>query len=260
MLNASTWPDAEPKLDEHAERLQTIERGRERGLADAVIDHVAHLAAGDLLHLGDEVLVLVENGVVAAVLLGELGLVLGADRADDRGAEMRRPLAQDETDAAGRRVHQNRMALLDLEGAPHQVFGRHALEHHAGGLVVADIGRHRHGAIGRNEALGRIAPEREHRRDPVADLDVGHAGADRDHIARAFIAGDERVAARRRIGALAKVGVDVVDADRALLDADLVRPRRREVDILEGQDLGTAGFVHTYRRNHVSLPFLERVA
>ena len=40
-----------------------------------------------------------------------------------------------------------------------------------------------------------------------------------------------------------------------LLDADLARARRRQIDILEGQDLGTAGFVNTYRRNHVSLPF-----
>src|SRR6266852_272812 len=34
---------------EHAERLDAVERGREGGLADAVIDHLAQLAAGDLL-------------------------------------------------------------------------------------------------------------------------------------------------------------------------------------------------------------------
>src|SRR5690348_4381165 len=34
---------------EVAERLDAVERGRERGLADAVIDDVAELAAGDLL-------------------------------------------------------------------------------------------------------------------------------------------------------------------------------------------------------------------
>ena len=55
-----------------------------------------------------------------------------------------------------------------------QILRRHALEHHAGGLLVADIGRHLDGAIGRNVALGRIAAEREHRGDTIADLDVGH--------------------------------------------------------------------------------------
>ena len=41
MLKASIGPEAEPKLDEQAEGLQAIERGREGRLADAVIDHVA---------------------------------------------------------------------------------------------------------------------------------------------------------------------------------------------------------------------------
>ncbi len=41
MLKASIWPEALPKLDEHAERTDAIERRRKRGFADAVIDHVA---------------------------------------------------------------------------------------------------------------------------------------------------------------------------------------------------------------------------
>ena len=60
---------------------------RESVLADAVIDHVAQLAAGDLLHPRDEILVAIKDDVVAAIRLGELGLFLRADGADDGGAE-----------------------------------------------------------------------------------------------------------------------------------------------------------------------------
>ena len=121
---------------------------------------------------------------------------------------------------------------------------------------MADIGRHLHGTVGRDIALGRIAAERKHRRDTVADLEIGNAGADRNHVARAFIAGDERMAAGRRIGAGAKVSVDVVDAGRGLLDADLTRSRGGKLDVLESQNLRTAGLVNPNRRYHGNLPFL----
>ena len=84
-----------------------------------------------------------------AVLLGDFGLVLGADGADDGGAEMVRPLAGDEADAAGRGVDQADRALADLVGAVEQILHGHALEHHAGGLLVADIVGQLHGAVGR---------------------------------------------------------------------------------------------------------------
>jgi hypothetical protein len=40
----------------------------------------------------------------------ERGLFLAADGADDRGAEMLRPLTQNEADAAGSGMHENRVA------------------------------------------------------------------------------------------------------------------------------------------------------
>src|SRR5207237_6185469 len=86
---------------EHAERCDAVERARERRLADAVIDHGAQLAAGDLLYLGHEILIAIEDGVVRTVPVGEFRLVLRADSADHRGAEMPSPLTQDQPDAAG---------------------------------------------------------------------------------------------------------------------------------------------------------------
>src|SRR5581483_8833771 len=154
---------------EIAERPQAIERGWERGLADAVINHIAELATGDLLHTRDEVLVAIKDGVIAAVLLGELGLVLGADSADHGRAERLRPLAGSETDAAGGSVNENGVALLHLEGAGKQIFDRHALEHHRGGLLVADALRQLHRAVGGQQPLRRIAAERRHIADAITD-------------------------------------------------------------------------------------------
>src|SRR6185312_3350390 len=119
---------------EVAKRPQAIERSRERGLADTVIDDVAELAAGDLLHLRDEILIAIENGVMRAILLGEFGLFLGTDGTDDGRAEVVCPLACDQAYAARGSVNEADGALANLEGAVDEILHRHALEHHAGGL------------------------------------------------------------------------------------------------------------------------------
>jgi len=101
-----------------------------------------------------------------------------------------------------------------------------------------------------------VAAERHDIADAIADLEVGDAGADRDDLAGPFIAGDKRHADRRRIHAHAEIGIDVIDAARMLLELDLPRPRRRHLDVLECQHLGTAGLVYAHRRNHGLLPVL----
>ena len=129
---------------------------------------------------------------------------------------------------------------------------RHALEHHAGGLLVGDVVWQFHRAVGGEDALRGIAAERADIGDAVADFEVGHAGADGDHLAGALVAGDERHADRRGIAAHAEIGVDEVHANRMLLDLDLARSRRRDLDIVERQSFGTAVFVNAHCRNHVS--------
>ncbi len=239
--------------DKIAERREAIERGRERGLADAVIDHLAQLAAGDFLGPRGEILIAIEDGVMAAIGLGERGLVLGADRADDIGAEMIGPLAQDQADAAGCGMNEDVHALLDLEGAAQQIFRRHAFEHHGGGLLVADIRRQFHGAVSRDVALGGVAAERHDIADAIADLEVADAGTDGDDLAGSLVSGDEGQADRRRIHAHAEIGVDEIDAAGVLLDADLALPRRRQFDLFVGQNLGPARLMHAYCRNHFPL-------
>src|SRR5262249_44353715 len=176
-----------------------------------------------------------------------------ADGADDRGAKMVRPLAENKPNAAGGGMHEHGHALLDLEGAAHEIFHGHALEHHRGGLLVADIVRELYGAVGRHNPLRGVTAGTADIGDAVAALELVHVRADRYDLAGGFIAGDERQAARCRIEADAEVHVDEIDAAGVLLDAQLARSRSGNVDLFVGQNLGPADLVHAYRSNHRSL-------
>src|SRR4029453_17996724 len=99
-------PRCAAKAPEIAARQQASERSRERGLADAVVYHVTEFAAGDFFHSRDKIFVPIKDCVMAAVLFGEFGLVLGADGADNSRAKMIGPLTGDEADAAGRSMYQ----------------------------------------------------------------------------------------------------------------------------------------------------------
>ena len=107
-LKFSTGPDALPKFTPRPQRAQAVERAHEGVLADAVIDDRHALAAGDLPDPGDEILALVVDDVIVAMRPGELGLLGRADGADHGRAQMLRPLADDQADAAGGRVEQDR--------------------------------------------------------------------------------------------------------------------------------------------------------
>ena len=89
-------------------------------------------------------------------------------------------------------MDQDGHAGLHLEGAVEQIFGGHALEHHTGGLLIADGGGYLHGAFCRQKTFRRITPERADIADTITDLDVGYPGSDRGHLSSAFIAGHER--------------------------------------------------------------------
>src|SRR5262249_750750 len=134
---------------DRAAQLDATEGGREVPSADAVVNPLAQLAAGDLLHLGGEIFIAVEDDLVGAVFLGEFGLVLRTDGADHVGAEIVRPLAGDEADAAGGGMDEHGVTLLPSIGTAEQILYRHAFEDHAGGLFVADLVRQLHRPVGR---------------------------------------------------------------------------------------------------------------
>ena len=153
--NGGTGPDALPKLTNSPRGLHAGQRARKRGLADAVIDHVAEFVAADLLDARDEILLVVEDDVIAAIGEREIGLCLGADGADDVRAQRLRPLAREQADAAGGGVDQHAMVRLDLEGLVQQIPDRQALEHQHGALLVGDVVGQLDELVRGNVALGR---------------------------------------------------------------------------------------------------------
>ena len=208
------------ETDEQSARLEAGQRTRKRGLADAVIDDVAEFVAADLLDARDEILVVVEDDVIAAIGEREVGLRLGADGADDMGAERPRPLAGEQPDAAGGGVDQHPMVRLDLEGLVQQVPDRQPLQHQHRALLVGDMVGQLDQFVRRDVPLAGIAAEIEIIGDAVAGMKIGHAGPDRQNLAGGFIAGDERQS-RRLVEAGAIIHVDEVQADGMLADANL---------------------------------------
>src|SRR5262249_46739953 len=157
-----------------------------------------------------------------------------------------RPLGGDEADAPGSGVDQRRSTLFDVEGPAQQIAHRHALEHSGGSLLVADSRRKLHGPIGLETPFRRVGAERHHVADAIANFEICDARAERDDLAGTFIARNEWKADWRGIHAHAEISVDKIDAGRMLLEPDLPRPRRRNIDILIGQHLWATVFVHTY--------------
>jgi hypothetical protein len=78
------------QMTEGGERLQ---RTLERVLADGVIGHLDPPSIGNLAHTLDEVLLAVQNHMLAAGLAGAFSLVRVARRPNHRCAKMSRPLA-----------------------------------------------------------------------------------------------------------------------------------------------------------------------
>ena len=103
---------------QHAAPAQASQRILEGRLADRIVDHRHALPARDLAHALDEILLGVDDRMIAAVCARDLGLFLAADGADHGRAEMLRPLAHDQADTAGRGMDQDRVAGLDRDRSP----------------------------------------------------------------------------------------------------------------------------------------------
>ena len=104
--------------------------------------------------------------------------------------------------------------------------------------------------VGRHDAhVGIGALRSEQIADAVADLDVGHAGANRlDH---ADGVGAEPVRQRQRITSGAEVNVDEVHGDVAVAHARLAGPRIADVDLFDAKHFGTADAIQTDGSCHV---------
>ena len=184
--------------------------------------------------------------------LGEPGLVCAADGADDGRAEMLRPLAEDEADAAGGGVDQDDVAGFDRVGAAHQVLRGHALEHHRRRLLLRDVVGQPDQALGREQPRLGIGPQ-------IGPLDpgIGHAVAGLDDgdvfahgLDHAGPLGPEDRGQGDRVHAAAVVRIDVVEPHRRVANERLARARPADLDLVPGQDLGPAGPMYAHGHGH----------
>jgi len=107
---------------------ETIERAGPRFLADRIVDNGNTLPTGQFTQfLGPLAIVRAEH-VVAAIFLGERNFRVRSHCADNRRAEMFRPLARDEAHSARRGMEQDRFSALQRMRALEEILGRHAFE------------------------------------------------------------------------------------------------------------------------------------
>ncbi len=190
--------------------------------------------------------------MIAAIGEREISLRLGADSADDMGAERPRPLARQKPDAAGGGVDQHPMVRLDLEGLVQQVPDRHSLQHQHRALLVSDMVGQFYELVRRNIPLRGIAAEIEIIGDAIAGMKIGHPRANRQDLAGRLIAGDEGQS-RRLVKAVAVIHIDKIQADGMLADADLAGTRRGHIHRLIDQGFRAPYLVHAHGLGHVGI-------
>ncbi|MNI42152.1 hypothetical protein D3C73_964300 [compost metagenome] len=150
-------------------------------------------------------------------------------------------------------MQQDAVAFLEVVDAAHQVRRRQAAHGHGRGGFEADGFRQLDQRRGRDQSFGAVGAEGVEETgigDAVPHLDVGHAFADGlDHTGRLDA---HAVGHRDRVGAVAKVGVGIVQADRYMTQTYLTRTGVADFDILITKDVGTTGFVEAYGFGHFS--------
>ncbi len=241
-----TGPEALPKLTQKSLGLETVEGGGKGVLADRIVDDVATLALRDLADAGGEILASVVDDMRRTGFARERAFLVGAHRADQRRAERTCPLAGDEADAARSRVKEHHRFGAHAKGLAKEVANRHAPQHDRRRGLVADLSRQLDETVGRDEALLRVAAEDAGIGDPVADLDIDHVLADREHFPCPFRA-DHGRKRWQRVESRAVVDVDEIHADGALADQRLAGAGRADVDRLPDERLGTTGSVKADR-------------
>src|SRR5438105_12279923 len=87
-------PHRNAETHEQTARLQTSERPRKCGFPDTVVDDIAELVTADLFDTCDEILLVIEDDVIAAVGERKVGLCLGAHGTNDMRSHRPRPLAR----------------------------------------------------------------------------------------------------------------------------------------------------------------------
>src|ERR1700756_5030681 len=150
-------------------------------------------------------------------------------------------------------MDQHAMMRLDPEGLVQEIPDGQPLQHQHRALLEGNVVGQLDQLLPGNVALGRIGAEVVIVGDAIAGMEMRHAGANRDHLARGFIASYERKS-RRLVEAGSVVDIDEVQPDGMLADADLAGSWRRQVVRLIDQSLGASHLVHAHGLGHPNLP------
>ncbi len=135
------------------------------------------------------------------------------------------------------------ISLLD------EIAHRHALQHHRGRGLIANVIGQLHELVRRDEPFLGIAAKRPGIRHAVADGDLAHILADGYHLPCALAAGRERERGLR-IKAGSMINVDVVHAGGVLFDLGLARSGLANICFLPLQNFRAAIGVNADRMGH----------
>ena len=230
-------------MDEHTAQPQAFERPAPCVLADGIVNHIAALGTRDLFDTRDEILGAIIDDVSVAVGLGDGGLLRRSRRADRCRPQHFQPLSQQQPDPAGRRMHQHGIPRLDRITRSEQKLRRQSLEHDRRGHVECNGVGKLDEPLGAHGSLCTICSGRQSIGHAIAHLEIGDRIANLGDNSRGLGAGNQRCR-RPGIQAAAEVGVDEVDADRALYDARLAGPGSGGVECRPFQRLRSTGGAH----------------
>src|SRR4029453_13853110 len=218
--------------------------------------HPGHpLSFRDLFYPVEEFFAGCDDDVLGAGFLGERRFFITPHGADHGGAQVLRPLREQQTDAPGSRVHEDSVTLPYAVGAANEVLRRKALQHHCRCRLVVDTGRDLYEAVGRAQHHFRISAERAGIGDPLTHLEFPDLRADGLDDASALRA--ERERQLHRIQAAALIGIDIVESDRGVAYPHLSRPRISDLNLLPLHLLGAAVLVDTDRMWHGNAPLVS---
>jgi hypothetical protein len=216
----------------HPASAQAFQRCFERRLADRIVDDGNAFAAGDVAHARGKVLARVDDRMIATMCAGNIRLRLGAHSPDHRRAQVLRPLAHDEADAARGGVDQDRIARLDLVRLIEEATCGHAADNHRGGRALVDVGRQGDDPRRGDDAQFGVGAFRHAGiGDAVADGKAAHLAPNCIDDAGAFEA-DRGRKRFHRMHTPAHQHVAVVDRDRDVADAHLCGTWSADLDVL----------------------------
>jgi len=163
-----------------------------------------------------EVFFRVEDDLVRSCGASQRGFFFGGDGGEDSSATDLRHLDKKQPSTACSGVDEDLVAALDRVGRVRKIVGGHALKDGGGGQLEGNAVGDEDEATGGSDGKLGVGSGDEAPGDAITCFDCGDVSRDSDDDARGLLT--QRVWELRGVAALAKVGVDEVDAGG--LDAD----------------------------------------